>query len=148
MILKNVNTTVDESHSYQSIERDRHIVIEFMVVMGISFCSHFSDNENDGEVSKVENVTVEMMCGVDQLIERKEDRGTDKTYYDLRDMYGGHAEIGESSLIGYELVQETTDKVVLITEKLKAARDRQKIYVANMLLDGCKYARALGKNSG
>ncbi|GJU66165.1 putative reverse transcriptase domain-containing protein [Tanacetum coccineum] len=32
--------------------------------------------------------------------------------------------ISESSLIGPELVQETTDKVVLIKEKLKAARDR------------------------
>ncbi|GJU97361.1 putative reverse transcriptase domain-containing protein [Tanacetum coccineum] len=38
------------------------------------------------------------------------------------------AEIRESSLIGPELVQETTDKVVLIKEKLKAARDRQKSY--------------------
>ncbi|GJZ50163.1 hypothetical protein Tco_0604353 [Tanacetum coccineum] len=36
------------------------------------------------------------------------------------------AEIGESSLIGPELVQEMTDKVVLIKEKLKAVRDRQK----------------------
>ncbi|GJZ27603.1 hypothetical protein Tco_0572250 [Tanacetum coccineum] len=35
-------------------------------------------------------------------------------------------EIGESSLTGLELVQETTDKVVLIKEKLKAARDRPK----------------------
>ncbi|GJT17211.1 putative reverse transcriptase domain-containing protein [Tanacetum coccineum] len=34
------------------------------------------------------------------------------------------AEIGESSFIGLELVQEMTDKVVLIKEKLKAARDR------------------------
>ncbi|GJX80975.1 hypothetical protein Tco_0329124 [Tanacetum coccineum] len=41
------------------------------------------------------------------------------------------AEIEESSLIGPELVQETTDKVVLIKEKLKAARDRQKSYVDN-----------------
>ncbi|GKE12809.1 putative reverse transcriptase domain-containing protein [Tanacetum coccineum] len=38
------------------------------------------------------------------------------------------AEIGEGSLIGSELVLETTDKVVLIKEKLKAARDRQKSY--------------------
>ncbi|GJX66869.1 hypothetical protein Tco_0302596 [Tanacetum coccineum] len=38
------------------------------------------------------------------------------------------AEIGESSLPGLELVQETTDKVVLIKEKLKAARDHQKSY--------------------
>ncbi|GJY14767.1 putative reverse transcriptase domain-containing protein [Tanacetum coccineum] len=40
-------------------------------------------------------------------------------------------EIGKSSLIGPELVQETTDKVVLIKEKLKAARDRQKSYANN-----------------
>ncbi|GKE53541.1 putative reverse transcriptase domain-containing protein [Tanacetum coccineum] len=38
------------------------------------------------------------------------------------------AEIREGSLIGPELVLETTDKVVLIKEKLKAARDRQKSY--------------------
>ncbi|GJZ55466.1 hypothetical protein Tco_0610659, partial [Tanacetum coccineum] len=35
----------------------------------------------------------------------------------------------ESSLTGLELVQETTDKVVLVKEKPKAARDRQKGYV-------------------
>ncbi|GJY01508.1 hypothetical protein Tco_0359660 [Tanacetum coccineum] len=38
------------------------------------------------------------------------------------------AEIGEGSLIGPKLVQEMTDKVVVIKEKLKAARDRQKTY--------------------
>nr|GEV23480.1 putative reverse transcriptase domain-containing protein [Tanacetum cinerariifolium] len=40
-------------------------------------------------------------------------------------------EIGESGMIGPELLQETTDNVVLIKEKLKAARDRQKSYVDN-----------------
>ncbi|GJQ97807.1 reverse transcriptase domain-containing protein [Tanacetum coccineum] len=40
-------------------------------------------------------------------------------------------EIGESSLIRPELVQEMTDKVLLIKEKLKAARDRQKSYADN-----------------
>ncbi|GJR95381.1 hypothetical protein Tco_0267555 [Tanacetum coccineum] len=35
----------------------------------------------------------------------------------------------ESSLSGLELVQETTDKVVLVKEKPKAARDHQKSYV-------------------
>ncbi|GKC97787.1 putative reverse transcriptase domain-containing protein, partial [Tanacetum coccineum] len=39
------------------------------------------------------------------------------------------AEIRGSILIGPELVQETTDKVVLIKEKLKAARDHQKSLV-------------------
>ncbi|GJU04229.1 putative reverse transcriptase domain-containing protein [Tanacetum coccineum] len=38
------------------------------------------------------------------------------------------AEIGEGSLIGPELVLETTDKVVLIKENLKAARDHQMSY--------------------
>nr|GEU95233.1 putative reverse transcriptase domain-containing protein [Tanacetum cinerariifolium] len=41
------------------------------------------------------------------------------------------AEIGESRLIGPKLVQETTDKVVLIKKKLKAVRDRQKSYAIN-----------------
>ncbi|GJU44246.1 putative reverse transcriptase domain-containing protein [Tanacetum coccineum] len=41
------------------------------------------------------------------------------------------AQIGESSLIGPELVQEMTDKLVLRKEKLKAVRDRQKSYADN-----------------
>ncbi|GKE74926.1 hypothetical protein Tco_1536967, partial [Tanacetum coccineum] len=40
-------------------------------------------------------------------------------------------EIKESRLIGPKLVQETTDKVVLIKERLKVARDHQKIYANN-----------------
>ncbi|GKC21879.1 hypothetical protein Tco_1024029 [Tanacetum coccineum] len=72
--------------------------------------------------------------------------GADKTYYDLRDMYGGHvwrrillpmlhvlwAEIGEIRSIGSELAQVTTNKVMWIKENLKAARDCQKSYVGNM----------------
>ncbi|GJR49707.1 putative nucleotidyltransferase, ribonuclease H [Tanacetum coccineum] len=38
------------------------------------------------------------------------------------------AEIGEGRLIGPELVHETTDKVVVIKEKLQALRNRQKSY--------------------
>ncbi|GKG30972.1 hypothetical protein Tco_0423460, partial [Tanacetum coccineum] len=41
------------------------------------------------------------------------------------------AKIEESSLIGPELIQETTDKVVLIKEKLKATTDCQKSYADN-----------------
>ncbi|GKA42366.1 hypothetical protein Tco_0735026 [Tanacetum coccineum] len=41
------------------------------------------------------------------------------------------AEIGGSSLIGPELVQETTNKIVLVKEKPKAAGDRQKSYADN-----------------
>ncbi|GJT84750.1 reverse transcriptase domain-containing protein [Tanacetum coccineum] len=41
------------------------------------------------------------------------------------------AEIVEGSLIGLELVQEMTDKVVVINEKLQAVRDHQKSYADN-----------------
>nr|GEX31391.1 putative reverse transcriptase domain-containing protein [Tanacetum cinerariifolium] len=193
-------------------------------------------------VSKVENTIAEMLRGLEQLMERKEDGGmyfiwvpligdvrtlimneahasrylvhskSNKTYYDLRDMYGsqkalgtrldmsaahhpqtnGQSEctiqtledmlracvidfggswdvhlplaefsynnsyhssircasfealygrkcrspvlgvkIGESRLIRPKLVQETTDKVVSIKEKLKVAKDRQKSYSNN-----------------
>ncbi|GKC15195.1 putative reverse transcriptase domain-containing protein [Tanacetum coccineum] len=41
------------------------------------------------------------------------------------------AEVGESQLIGPEIVQETTDNIVQIKERLKTARDRQKSYADN-----------------
>ncbi|GJY76866.1 hypothetical protein Tco_0481982 [Tanacetum coccineum] len=41
------------------------------------------------------------------------------------------AKVGESKLFGPEIVQETTDKIVQIKERLKAARDRQKSYADN-----------------
>ncbi|GJZ47354.1 hypothetical protein Tco_0601186 [Tanacetum coccineum] len=41
------------------------------------------------------------------------------------------AEFRESNFIGLQLVQETTDKVVVIKEKLQAVRDRQKSYADN-----------------
>ncbi|GJY06180.1 putative reverse transcriptase domain-containing protein [Tanacetum coccineum] len=41
------------------------------------------------------------------------------------------AEVEENRLIGLEMVQETTNKVVLIKERLKAVRDRQKSYADN-----------------
>ncbi|GKB07399.1 hypothetical protein Tco_0835683, partial [Tanacetum coccineum] len=38
------------------------------------------------------------------------------------------AEVEEGQMIGPELVQETTEKISQIKDRLKAARDRQKIY--------------------
>nr|GEV67051.1 putative reverse transcriptase domain, ribonuclease H-like domain, aspartic peptidase domain protein [Tanacetum cinerariifolium] len=40
-------------------------------------------------------------------------------------------EVGERMLLGPEIVQETTDKNVLIKERLKTTRDRQKSYADN-----------------
>ncbi|KAD4586581.1 hypothetical protein E3N88_24182 [Mikania micrantha] len=41
------------------------------------------------------------------------------------------SEVGESQIIGPEFIQETTDKIALIQERIKAARDRQKSYADN-----------------
>nr|GFA26873.1 putative reverse transcriptase domain-containing protein [Tanacetum cinerariifolium] len=41
------------------------------------------------------------------------------------------AEEGEIKLIGLQIIQETTDKIVQIKERLKIARDRQKSYADN-----------------
>nr|GEU31226.1 reverse transcriptase domain-containing protein [Tanacetum cinerariifolium] len=63
------------------------------------------------------------------------DRQSKRTIQTLEDMLRASpvmwAKIRESRLIGPKLVQETSDKVVLIKEKLKATRDRQKSYVDN-----------------
>ncbi|GKF35436.1 putative reverse transcriptase domain-containing protein [Tanacetum coccineum] len=63
------------------------------------------------------------------------DRQSERTIQTLEDMLRASlvlwAEIREGSLIVPELVQETPDKVVVIKEKLKAARDRQKSYADN-----------------
>ncbi|GKB79091.1 hypothetical protein Tco_0945986 [Tanacetum coccineum] len=84
--------------------------------MSMTIQSSVKDNilATSSETSKVENAPAEMLCDLDQQMEKRADD-----------------EIRESSLIGPKLVQETTDKVVLIKEKLKAARDRQKSYVDN-----------------
>ncbi|GJU95410.1 putative reverse transcriptase domain-containing protein [Tanacetum coccineum] len=69
------------------------------------------------------------------------DGQSERTIQTLEDMlracvidFGGNWDVHlplESSLIRPELVQETTEKVVLIKEKLKVARDHQKSYADN-----------------
>nr|GEW98692.1 RNA-directed DNA polymerase homolog [Tanacetum cinerariifolium] len=104
-----------------------------------------------GEVSKVENALVEMLCDVDQQMEKNEDgdykmEKLPMLYID--EMAARHgvsvliifdrdrspvlwAKIRDGWLIGPEMVQETIDKVVHIKGMLKAARDRQKSYADN-----------------
>ncbi|GKE77431.1 putative reverse transcriptase domain-containing protein, partial [Tanacetum coccineum] len=65
----------------------------------------------------------------------KTDGESERTIQTLEDMlracaidFGAWAEVGESQLIGPEIVKETTNKIVQIKERLKTARDRQKSY--------------------
>ncbi|GJU00119.1 putative reverse transcriptase domain-containing protein [Tanacetum coccineum] len=71
---------------------------------------------------KKENKPAERLHGLDQQMESKEDGSCT-----LWTNYGIHW------LIGPELVQETTDKVVSIKEKLKAMRDCLKSYTSNRI---------------
>ncbi|GKC65911.1 putative reverse transcriptase domain-containing protein [Tanacetum coccineum] len=48
--------------------------------------------------------------------------------FSYNNSYDSGAEIGEGQLIGSELVQETTEKILQIKDRLKDARDRQKSY--------------------
>ncbi|GJX71029.1 putative reverse transcriptase domain-containing protein [Tanacetum coccineum] len=41
------------------------------------------------------------------------------------------AKVDKSQMIGHEIVQETTDKIFQIKDRLKAARNRQKSYTGN-----------------
>ncbi|GKC99581.1 putative reverse transcriptase domain-containing protein, partial [Tanacetum coccineum] len=65
------------------------------------------------------------------------DSQSERTIQTLEDMlracvmdFGGiiWAKVGESQLIGPEIMQETTEKIVQIKERLKTARSRQKSY--------------------
>ncbi|GKG03887.1 hypothetical protein Tco_0314274, partial [Tanacetum coccineum] len=38
------------------------------------------------------------------------------------------AEVGEAQLTGLELIQETTEKIILVKQRMQAAHDRQKSY--------------------
>ncbi|GJW91887.1 hypothetical protein Tco_0169440 [Tanacetum coccineum] len=75
---------------------------------------------------------------IDEIVARHgvlTDGQSQRTIQTLEDMLRASpilwVEIGESRLTGPELVQETTDKLVLIKEKLKAVRDHQKSYADN-----------------
>nr|GEZ82061.1 reverse transcriptase domain-containing protein [Tanacetum cinerariifolium] len=63
--------------------------------------------------------------------------GFDKMYQDLKQLYwwpnmkaniATYAEVGDAQLTGLEIIQETTEKIVQIKQRLQAARDRQKSY--------------------
>nr|GEX23218.1 putative reverse transcriptase domain-containing protein [Tanacetum cinerariifolium] len=88
------------------------------------------------EASKVDNMSTLMLRGLDQQMVRKEDGGLyfmDQIWVPLvgsvRTLIMDETYTSrESRLIGLEMLQETTDKVVQIKERLKVARDRQKSY--------------------
>nr|GFB42488.1 putative reverse transcriptase domain-containing protein [Tanacetum cinerariifolium] len=81
---------------------------------------------NDGALYYLDRIWVPLKGDVRTLIMDEAHKskysvhpGADKMYYDLRDRYWWS---------GPELVQETTEKISQIKDRLKVARDRQKSY--------------------
>nr|GEX21262.1 hypothetical protein [Tanacetum cinerariifolium] len=56
------------------------------------------------------------------------DGQSERTIQTLEDMLRACAEVGEAQLTGPELIQETTEKIVLIKQRIQASQDRQKNY--------------------
>ncbi|GJZ52506.1 hypothetical protein Tco_0607021 [Tanacetum coccineum] len=89
------------------------------------------------EAFKQENVLAERLHGLDQQMERKGDESLYFMEFEIWVIYCYEYEKDKATLLAIdgicvkrlELVQETTDKVVLVKEMPKAARDRQKSYV-------------------
>nr|GEW01268.1 putative reverse transcriptase domain-containing protein [Tanacetum cinerariifolium] len=95
---------------------------------------------NDGSLYYLDRIWVPLKGDVRTLIMDEAYKskysvhsGADKMYYDLKDRKYRFlilwAEVGEGQLIGPELLQETTEKISRIKDKLKVARDHQKSYV-------------------
>ncbi|GJX52350.1 hypothetical protein Tco_0280719 [Tanacetum coccineum] len=134
--VKNLGSTYDTIRDMIILRIDRRVR-----AMSMTIQSSVKDKilATSSETSKVENALAEMLRDLDQQMEKM---AYDDAAESVSDAIGFEycltsssgwikspvlwAKIGESSLIGLELVQETTDKVVLIKEKLKAARDHQK----------------------
>nr|GEY64158.1 hypothetical protein [Tanacetum cinerariifolium] len=71
------------------------------------------------------------------IISDRDSRFTSRFWHSMQEALGNRkcrspimwAEVGEGQLTGPELVQETTEKISQIKDRLKVARDSQKIYV-------------------
>ncbi|GJX74624.1 hypothetical protein Tco_0313219 [Tanacetum coccineum] len=109
--------------------------------MSITIQSSVKDKilATSSETSKVENVLAEMLHDLDQQMEKRADDGKANVVTNALSrkerVKPRHpvlwVEIEESSLIRPELVQETTDKVVLIKEKAQTGKRCQSCYVDN-----------------
>ncbi|GJY85498.1 putative reverse transcriptase domain-containing protein, partial [Tanacetum coccineum] len=118
--------------------RNGHDAI-WVVVDRLTKLAHFLAIREDYSTEKLARLYTEeivMHHGVHvSIISDRDARFTSRLWQTIQKVLGMSpvlwATIGEGSLIGPELVQEMTNKVVVIKEKLKATIDRQKSYADN-----------------
>ncbi|GJV48263.1 putative reverse transcriptase domain-containing protein [Tanacetum coccineum] len=88
--------------------------------------------QTDGQserLSKLSRIYVLAVIDFGKLHQGYTFRGTLRSKVSFTCLLGrGRAEVGEVQLTGPEIVQETTEKVIRIKQRIQAARDRQKSY--------------------
>ncbi|GKD74242.1 putative reverse transcriptase domain-containing protein [Tanacetum coccineum] len=64
------------------------------------------------------------------IISDHDSRFTSRFWQSMQEALGTRLDMNQGQFIGHEIVQETTEKISQIKDKLKAARDRQKSYTS------------------
>nr|GEX73712.1 hypothetical protein [Tanacetum cinerariifolium] len=90
-------------------------------------------SKEDGGCTLWTNYGIHCKCLTGSKVKDEHQRPSDSLKNAIGYEYGLSSSDGWTKLIGPELVEETTDKVVLIKEKLKATRDRLKSYASNRI---------------
>ncbi|GJU55156.1 putative reverse transcriptase domain-containing protein [Tanacetum coccineum] len=92
--------------------------------------AHFLAVREDYRTEKLARLYINKIVARHVLLTIPSDGQSERTIQTLEDMlracaidFGIWAKVGESMLIGLEIVHETTDEIVQIKERLKAARD-------------------------
>ncbi|GJS13131.1 reverse transcriptase domain-containing protein [Tanacetum coccineum] len=120
--------------------------MNWVIVDKLTKSAHFLAIREDYKMEKLARLYIDEIVARHRvpvsIISDRDGRFTSRVLVNITRSIGTRLDMGttyhpqtdgqiERQLIGPELVQEMTDKVVLIKEKLKSARDRQKSYVDN-----------------
>ncbi|GJR29286.1 putative reverse transcriptase domain-containing protein [Tanacetum coccineum] len=115
------------------------LYIIWVIVDRLTKSAHFLPIRENDPLDKLER-SFQKALGTDISMSTayhpKTDGQSERTIQTLKDMlracvidFGkGWAEVGEAQLTGPELIQETTEKIILIKQRMQAAQDRQKSY--------------------
>ncbi|GJU75134.1 putative reverse transcriptase domain-containing protein [Tanacetum coccineum] len=109
-----------------ALSRKERVKPKRVRAMNMILQSSIKDRILAAQKKAVDEFTV-LQKGLDEMIEQRSDR-TLYWWPRMKKDIVEYAEVREGQLIGLVLVQETTEKISQIKDRLKAARDRKKSY--------------------
>ncbi|GJZ48267.1 putative reverse transcriptase domain-containing protein [Tanacetum coccineum] len=128
---KNYEWGVEQEEAFQTLKNNSCDAPILSLPDGVEDFVVYCDASNQGlgGASRVEDCgKQEMLCGLDQLMERKEDGGADKTYYDLRDML-------PRSSSGYDMNWVIVDRLTKSAHFLVIQEDYKMEYLGRLYVD-------------